>query len=57
VSVCVLVTLFAKYADLNRFPISAFLNIGMVYVLSISSIGLLGLDLAFTLRDREDGVG
>lgn len=52
-----LVTMFARYADAERFPISAYLNIGMVFILSFSSIGLLGLDLAFTLRDREDGIG
>ena len=54
VATCVLVTLFARYADTERFPTSAFVNIGLTYLLSLSSIGLLGLDLAFTLRDRVD---
>ena len=53
-SACVLVTLFARYADEDRFPTSAYANIGLTYLLSLSSIGLLGLDLAFTLRDRAD---
>jgi hypothetical protein len=48
------VTLFARYADTERFPTSAFANIGATYLLSLSSIGLLALDLAFTLRDRDD---
>lgn len=55
VATSVLITLFARYADLERFPISAYLNIGLTYLLSLSSVGLLGIDLAYTLRDREDG--
>lgn len=55
VATCVLITLFARYASLDRFPTSAFANIGLVYLLSLSSVGLLGLDLAFTLRSREAG--
>lgn len=56
VAICVLVTLFSRYADLERFPTSAYLNIGLTYLLSLSSIGLLGLDLAYTIRDRQDGI-
>lgn len=33
---------------------SAFINIGLTYFLSLSSIGLLGLDLAFTLYSRNN---
>jgi hypothetical protein len=55
VSLCVLITLFARYADLERFPISAYVNIGVIMILSLSSIGLLGLDLGYTLRDRKTG--
>lgn len=52
VALCVLITLFARYADAERFPLSAYLNIGLTYLLSLSSLGLLGIDLAFTLKDR-----
>ncbi len=47
-----LVSLFARYVSLERFPISAFVNIGLTYLLSLSSLGLLGLDLAYTLYTR-----
>ena len=53
VSTCVLVTLFARYADMERFPVSAYVNIGLTYLLSLSSIGLLGIDLAYTLKMRS----
>jgi hypothetical protein len=56
VSLCVLITLFARYADSERFPLSAYLNIGLTYLLSLSSLGLLGIDLAFTLKDRAQGI-
>ena len=36
---------------------SAFVNIGITLFLSLSSLGLLGIDLAFTLKDRSDGGG
>jgi hypothetical protein len=55
VSLCVLLSLFARYASLDRFPVSAFINIGLIYLLAFSSFGLLGLDLAYTLYSRKVG--
>ena len=52
---CVLLSLFARYASLDRFPVSAFINIGLIYLLAFSSFGLLGLDLAYTLYARKIG--
>jgi hypothetical protein len=53
--VCILLSLFARYASLDRFPVSAFINIGLIYLLAFSSFGLLGLDLAYTLFSRKVG--
>ena len=50
---CVTTSLFAMYIDTQRFPTSAYVNISLIYLLSLSSMGLLGLDLAYTLFDRE----
>ena len=55
-AICVLISLFARYADIERFPISAYINIGLTYFLSLTSIGLLGIDLAYTLTHRADPV-
>lgn len=48
--------MFARYVDLERFPTSAFFNIGFIYLYSFMSIGMLAVDLSFTLynRDRND---
>lgn len=54
VSLSVLITIFARYADSEKFPISAYLNIGMTYFYSLSSIGMLAVDLGFTLYNREN---
>jgi cytochrome c biogenesis protein CcdA len=43
---------FARYVDSERFPISAFFQVGIIYFLSLCSIGLLAVDIAFTLRNR-----
>jgi hypothetical protein len=53
--VCIFLSLFARYASLERFPVSAFINIGLIYLLAFSSFGLLGLDLAYTLFARNTG--
>jgi hypothetical protein len=45
--------MFARYADLEKFPKSAFFNIGMTYFFAFSSIGLLSIDLGFTLLNKE----
>jgi len=47
--------LIARYASLDRFPVSAFINIGLNYLLAFSSYGVLALDLAFTLYARKGG--
>lgn len=54
-SFCVLFTLLNRYADTERFPKTAFFNIGCSMMWSLSSIGFLGIDLGFTLRNRQDG--
>eukprot|EP00347_Sterkiella_histriomuscorum_P020171 403338832 len=52
-SICVLVTIFARYVDSEKFPISAYFNIGMTYFYSLMSIGILAVDLGFSLYNRE----
>lgn len=47
-----MITIFSRYADLEKFPVSAFFNIGMTYFFSLSSIGLLAIDLGFTLNNK-----
>ena len=53
VSFCALVTMFARYVDLERFPASAFFNIGFIYLYSFMSIGMLAVDLSFSLYNRS----
>lgn len=52
VAIAFLITIFARYVDTEKFPPSAFYNIGMTFFLSMSSIGLLAVDLSFTLFNR-----
>lgn len=52
-SVCVVVTIFARYVDSERFPLSAYFNIGMTYFYSLMSMGILAVDLGFSLYNRE----
>lgn len=52
VSICSLITVFARYVDSESFPPSAYFQVGIIYFLSLSSIGLLAIDLSFTLQDR-----
>ena len=52
VSVCVLVTIFARYVDSEKFPFSAYFNIGMTYFYSLMSMGILAVDLGFSLYNR-----
>lgn len=52
-SVCVLITIFARYADPERFPFSGYFNIGMTYLFSFMSIGVLSIDLGFSLYNKE----
>lgn len=49
-----MMSLFTRYADTDRFPVSAYINIGLTNVLSLSSVGLLGIDLAYTLKVRKN---
>lgn len=51
-SLCILITLFSRYADSDRFPKTAFFNIGGSLFYSLASIGFLAVDLGFTLRNR-----
>lgn len=53
-SLCVLITIFARYVDLEKFPISAFYNIGMTYFLTFSMIGVLSIDLGFTISNKTN---
>jgi hypothetical protein len=55
VAICSLITVFARYVDSERFPFSAYFQVGIIYFLSLSSIGLLAIDLSFTLQDRYQG--
>lgn len=50
-----MITVFAMFVDSERFPVSAYFQIGAIYFLSFCSIGLLAIDLAFTLEDRYYG--
>jgi hypothetical protein len=52
VSISITVSIFARYAWFQHFPISAILNIGVAFVLSFFQIGLAATDLAFTKRAR-----
>ncbi len=49
VAICSLITVFARYVDSEMFPPSAYFQVGIIYFLSLSSIGLLAIDLSFTL--------
>ena len=53
ISICITISIFAKFAYLEHFPFSAFLNIGTLFVLSFFQIGLASIDIAFTKRNRE----
>jgi hypothetical protein len=52
VATCSLITVFARYVDSEMFPFSAYFQVGIIYFLSLSSIGLLAIDLCFTLYNR-----
>ena len=49
-----MITVFARYVDSERFPISAYFHVGIIFFLSLCSIGLLAIDLSFTLVDRYE---
>ena len=51
-AICSLITVFARYVDSERFPLSAYIHVGVIFFLSLCSIGLLAIDLSFTLDDR-----
>ena len=52
ISVSVTISILARYAWLDHFPVSAFLNIGVTFVLSFFQIGLAATDIAFTKKSR-----
>lgn len=49
-----MVTIFARYVDSEKFPPSAYFNIGFTYFYSLMSIGILSVDLAFSLYNRAE---
>ena len=61
-AIAVIVSIFARYVDMDKFTSSAFFAIGMTFFFALSSIGLLAIDLSFTLynenkaRDEETKV-
>jgi hypothetical protein len=54
VSVSTTVSIFAKYVWVDHFPMSAYLNIGATFVLSLFQIGLAATDLAFINKSEGD---
>lgn len=52
ISISVTISILARYAWLEHFPVSAFLNIGVTFVLSFFQIGLAATDIAFTKKSR-----
>jgi hypothetical protein len=52
ISISITISIFLKYVLYEHFPISAFLNIGTLFVLSFFQIGLASIDIAFTKRNR-----
>ncbi len=51
-AICSLISVFARYTDSERFPFSAYIHVGFIFFFSLLSIGLLAIDLSFTLQDR-----
>lgn len=58
ISLCIVATLFLRYASPDRFPISAFINIGLTYFFSLCTLGFLAVDIAFTRYNEvtEDSI-
>ena len=52
ISICITISIFARFACLEHFPFSAFLYIGALFVLSFFQISLAAIDIAFTKRNR-----
>jgi hypothetical protein len=50
------VSILARYAWFEHFPLSASLNIGATFTLGFFQIGLTATDLAFTIKRRERSV-
>lgn len=48
VSLCTVVSIFLRYSAPQRFPLSAYINIGLTYFFSFCTIGFLAIDVAFT---------
>ena len=51
-SVALTISIFARYAYFDFFPISAVLNIGVSFSLSFFQIGLASADIAFTKKRK-----
>jgi len=54
VSLSTTVSILATYVWVDHFPISAYLNIGATFALSLFQIGLAATDLAFTNKSEGD---
>ena len=52
-SLSLTVSILARYAWFEHFPLSAKLNIGATFVLGFFQIGLTATDLAFTIKRRQ----
>lgn len=46
--------MFARFIDPERFPKTAFFNIGFTYFYSFMSIGLLAVDLGFSKKNESE---
>lgn len=53
-SLCTVVSIFLRYSAPERFPISAYLNIGLTYFFSFCTIGFLAIDIAFTRFNKKN---
>mmetsp|Transcript_6318 Transcript_6318/g.8133 ORF Transcript_6318/g.8133 Transcript_6318/m.8133 type:complete len:97 (+) Transcript_6318:193-483(+) len=52
VSLACVVSLLARYIDTEMFPIEAYFVIGIAFWFGFMSIGLLAVDLGFTLHNQ-----
>jgi len=51
------ISIFLRYVSTEKFPVSAFFNIGITYFFAFSKIGMLAVDLAFTRYNRDHDLG
>ena len=53
ISLCITISIFLRYSATERFPISAYINIGLTYFFSFCTIGFLAIDIAFTRFNKK----